>query len=673
MRRFRYPRATAPLTHRDPAKPEAGLPKVATADVSGRDNKLTEEILETQKCRSDLLKWKFLVVAALGAAGLGLSKEFPATMLLLALVPFACIYVDLLCGSLKLRLLVIGAYYSSYHKSSYEGFVGKARQMFDLEDWALYGSTSSISVVVAVVGIYGGISGYSSVPKPENATSLTERWERKSAKRQAFQSSIVGVAGLLGIFITRIAKLAAKKRPALLQTQVPLGQVYCNNPEIENLQRPQYSAAELESLRQLLINKGAFSFATLPNGLFPAAGSAGAGHYSGYQNVWVRDNVHVAHAQYACGDVPTAVRNAKTLMEFFKSQEQQKRFQKAIVAERAPHDPMDRPHIRFKGDLTLLNEKWSHAQNDALGYFLWFYCKLAREGLIAIGEAELECLRLFPRYFDAIKFWEDEDSGHWEEPRKINASSIGTVLAGLKEFQALGREMPRQERGFLDGPQDCETAGGRLNDLIETGTNAFRKILPHECIKPEHRYRRRDGALLFLIYPLGFIEADSPDADNILQDVTGHLQGEHGIRRYIGDSYWCGDYDTAIPEGKRSADYSESTEERDKYLKPGEEAQWCIFDPIISVIHGLRCLRWEKDEQKARESSRLQTYYLNRSLGHLTRPNGIPAAFRAPEAYYLSNGTYIPNPQTPLLWTQANLLLAMEKMRQQLKANKCGK
>lgn len=41
-------------------------------DGSGRDSKLTEEIIETQKARSDLIKWKFLVVAVLGGDGLGL-------------------------------------------------------------------------------------------------------------------------------------------------------------------------------------------------------------------------------------------------------------------------------------------------------------------------------------------------------------------------------------------------------------------------------------------------------------------------------------------------------------------------------------------------------------------------------------------------------------------------
>ena len=44
------------------------------------------------------------------------------------------------------------------------------------------------------------------------------------------------------------------------------------------------------------------------------------------------------------------------------------------------------------------------------------------------------------RYFAAIRFWQDEDSGHWEEQRKVSASSIGTVVAGLEAFADLLRQ-----------------------------------------------------------------------------------------------------------------------------------------------------------------------------------------------------------------------------------------
>ena len=90
-----------------------------------------------------------------------------------------------------------------------------------------------------------------------------------------------------------------------------------------------------------------------------------------------------------------------------------------------------------------------------------------------------------------------------------------------------------------------------------------------------------------------------------------------------------------------------------------EEAQWCIFDPIISIIAGQRYLLNGDPSELQR-----QVLHLNRSLGQITGPDCLKGELRCPEAYYLEHGRYVPNDHVPLLWTQANLwlaLLAMEK------------
>ncbi len=165
---------------------------------------------------------------------------------------------------------------------------------------------------------------------------------------------------------------------------------------------------------------------------------------------------------------------------------------------------MNRPHIRFNGETLEENsEKWSHAQNDALGYFLWFYCRLALAGHINPQPEDWEILGLFPLYFQAIRYWQDEDSGHWEEARKIEASSIGAVVAGLREMRALmaARSLPM-----------FSCAGGTvtlalLDDLSGQGRTALTQILPAECVQPDPAKRRRyDAALLFLIYPLQVVD-----------------------------------------------------------------------------------------------------------------------------------------------------------------------
>ena len=98
---------------------------------------------------------------------------------------------------------------------------------------------------------------------------------------------------------------------------------------------------------------------------------------------------------------------------------------------------------------------------------------------------------------------------------------------------------------------------------------------------------------------------------------------------------------------------------RNRLLQPGGEAQWCLFDPILSVIHGQRY-------QKTGDAGQLesQTAYLNRSLRQLTGEGGSFPPLRCPESSYRENGVWGPNDITPLLWTQANVRLALHFMEQ---------
>ncbi|MDP3009910.1 MAG: hypothetical protein Q8N30_12685 [Methylococcales bacterium] len=98
---------------------------------------------------------------------------------------------------------------------------------------------------------------------------------------------------------------------------------------------------------------------------------------------------------------------------------------------------------------------------------------------------------------------------------------------------------------------------------------------------------------------------------------------------------------------------------RDSLLQIGQEAQWCIFNPIISVIYGKK---YQKTHKK--EFLELQTKYFNRSLAQLTPENSLFGGFKCPELYYLENGNYVPNDATPLLWTQAHLWIAFKFMEQ---------
>ena len=433
-----------------------------------------------------------------------------------------------------------------------------------------------------------------------------------------------------------------------------------HNNEIARLIKTEYRLPELQNITSLLQERGTFTFPTLDNGLFPAAIVSDSTQYTGYAAVWVRDNIYVALAHYLSGEIAIALKCIRCLMQYFS--QHRHRFEKIINGEVNPDNVMKRPHVRFNGeDLAEIDQNWQHAQNDALAYFLWFYCRTIGDRVLQPTSEELEILSLFPLYFEAIAYWKDEDSGHWEEERKISASSIGVVVASLKSFKSLLAE--REQISDYYRAKNPLITPELLDSLIKRGIDALEKILPGECIQSE-KLRRYDAALLFLIYPLDVL--GDATSNNIIEDVINNLQGKYGISRYLDDSFWCRNY-TDLPEAIRtsiSTDREQWLQERGRGLEPGEEAQWCIFDPILSAIYGVKFQKTQQTEHLER-----QTFYLNRSLGQLTATDSQLGGFKCPELYYLQQDKYIPNDATPLLWTQANLYTALKIMEQSLSFN----
>ncbi len=409
-----------------------------------------------------------------------------------------------------------------------------------------------------------------------------------------------------------------------------------------------YTAPEARAILNFLNRAGTFRFAQCANGLFPAASLGGRRDLiTGYQNVWVRDNCYVAHAHYVMGRRAVALKNVRALAAFFKAQKD--RFAKVIGGGADIDEPMNRPHIRFDCNGRELKQNWSHAQNDALGYFLWFYCRLIMDGQMRPAAIDFELLASFPLYFHSIRFWSDADSGHWEEHRKVQASSIGVVTAALRMLRLTMKRLQLEE---------CLQFGARgvdqslVDNLISRGLQALANILPSECVQ-RGLHRRYDAALLFLIYPMDIVSRQM--GDQILQDVTGHLQGDYGIRRYPGDSYWAADYKERLSVKKRGMRYHLDSLQRNELFKGAEEAQWCLFDPIVSIIYG------RKYRQSGnRRDLDLQTAYLNRCLGQITDAGDHGGAYQCPELYYSRAGRYVTNENTPLLWTQANLWVALQ-------------
>jgi len=389
---------------------------------------------------------------------------------------------------------------------------------------------------------------------------------------------------------------------------------------------------QAEALREKLAAAGTLELGGNQHGIYPASASQGEEAASGYQNAWLRDNAMVGFSRFACGDSEFAFKTARGLTTFLRTQTE--KMERIISKPKRKEEVQERPHVRFNAKTLEENQQeWAHAQNDALGEAVWLRFLLANSGAeFFLGAEESELYGLLAAYFDAIQYWKDPDSGAWEEARKVNSSSIGAVMAGLREMET-----------YLRGGNEIAGVNkSALAELLKKGRRVLEVQLPFEA-PPE---RRTDAALLFLIYPLGVV-SEARMKRLIVSLLRARLMGEAGIRRYRGDSYFCQDYDQWYPPEERSADFAQRLAVRDEFLQPGCEAQWCLFDPLLSVVYG------EEYQQTGRAEALLrQLEHLNRSIGQLD--DG-----RCPEMYFLKGGKWAPNEHTPLAWTQANLALAV--------------
>ena len=135
-----------------------------------------KEIVVAEQGRTDLLKWKLILVAVLGSIGLGIDYSVPSNpdkifgpYLVLCLIPLVCVYVDLLCKHLKLRILVISQFFQSERQNlneeyqreldslvgdkifvEYEKYCEINRGVFAFEDWVQQGSTYFLSILILV-------------------------------------------------------------------------------------------------------------------------------------------------------------------------------------------------------------------------------------------------------------------------------------------------------------------------------------------------------------------------------------------------------------------------------------------------------------------------------------------------------------------------------------------
>ena len=120
---------------------------------------LRDEVIATHQTRADLLKWKVILIAAIGSVAFGFTNGSNSPHhVLLALMPLVCLYVDTVARHLNLRIEVISAFIrSDGYKNSpaaahilyeYEVFCKRNRPAFCLETYAYLSSSVLVSLFV---------------------------------------------------------------------------------------------------------------------------------------------------------------------------------------------------------------------------------------------------------------------------------------------------------------------------------------------------------------------------------------------------------------------------------------------------------------------------------------------------------------------------------------------
>lgn len=400
----------------------------------------------------------------------------------------------------------------------------------------------------------------------------------------------------------------------------------------DQLRQTVEAGASATAIRELLRKHDCLTFPQLPSGLFPAINvSEIADDETGYANAWIRDSVWVTYGLWRDGQLELAQRACRGLLQSLHKIKPF--FEETVKSGKVSR----RPPVRFTGLHSDPLTSWANAQNDALGYSIWLISLMAQADDVKLDESDHSVIALILEYLKTIEYWQDSDSGQWEEIPKLNASSIAAVVAGLIAL-----------RPILVDTTVCD-------ELIAKGRDALQKLLPNESATPGLE-RQFDAGQLFMIEPLGLITGAV--AKKIVANIEHHLVGEVGVRRYKGDSYWGPDYREHFLMGARASDFSDQKNmaARDKFLTPDSEAQWTLFDPILAAYYAKQFTTShnQSDEQLAH-------YYLARSLAQIVEQSVEGRKlWRIPEAYFLEHKTWVANDHIGLLWSQANLLHALK-------------
>ena len=244
------------------------------------------------------------------------------------------------------------------------------------------------------------------------------------------------------------------------------------------------------------------------SGLF-AASSKKVG--TGYDKSWLRDNFYECIAFEIIGDWDTVEKTYNSLLEIFLKHEE--KIDWAI--NKKPEHKHEYIHARFHPEtFEEFWEDWGNKQNDSIGAILFRIGELEHHHKRSVlsNENHVRIVNKLVKYLGSIEYWQDSDSGMWEENEEVHASSVGACIAGLTAVNKLPQ---------INVPPE----------LIKNGKATLKKLLPRESDT-----KFIDLSLLSLIWPYNVVT--KKQREDILKNVEYLLLRKKGVIRYKNDHYY---------------------------------------------------------------------------------------------------------------------------------------
>lgn len=166
---------------------------------------LRYEVVEAQKARTDLMKYKLVVTAILGAVAIGVGPAAGAERVpyVVGMIPAVALYVDAVCNHNDIRMMVIGRYLRS-SDSPYRGYEEVAHHMrryFNIERVALDLSSLALGLSITILGVAGAVSNW------------------RSGDRVLYGIELM--SGILGIIATSALRLTHRRTMGRLE-EIPI-------------------------------------------------------------------------------------------------------------------------------------------------------------------------------------------------------------------------------------------------------------------------------------------------------------------------------------------------------------------------------------------------------------------------------------------------------------------